>query len=296
MKIIAFVVTYNRISLLPKVIDSLKSQTYKIDEIVVVNNSSTDGTLDWLIKQKNITVITQENLGGAGGFNKGVEYAFNNNADWIWMMDDDVYPKSDALEKLMKYKNISECIIPWRYFSDNKDVNWGGIFDIEKFRLVRSTKPSNQNDKYYYPVNTCCFEGTLISKNIVSKIGFPDKRFFIAGDDSVYGLKASLHTNLILVKEAHLIRDKTSRTNKILSPLFLYYRFRNFHLFNEYNKVLNNNNFSLIVKLKVFLSFFIYGKQIILTQKNKIKLFKAIILGILDSILKKTGPTHHNKI
>ena len=296
MKIIAFVVTYNRISMLPRVIESLKTQTFHIDEIVVINNSSTDGTLEWLNNQNDITIITQENLGGAGGFNKGLEYSYENGADWIWMMDDDVYPNTDALEKLLEYSKFSECIIPWRCFSDQKNVKWGGIFDIEKNRIMAGSRPLNQQKKSYYFVNTCCFEGTLISKNIVAKIGLPDKRFFISGDDTVYGLLASVYTNLILVKDAVLIRDKSSESNKILSSLFLYYKFRNFHLFNEYNKILNKKNHSLIVKLKILYSFYLYGSIIIFSQKNKRKLFRGMFNGLMDYYLKKTGPTHQNRI
>lgn len=62
-KIIACVVTYNRLELLKQVIDGLRNQTRKIDEIVVINNGSTDGTGEWLQDQNDITTINQDNLG-----------------------------------------------------------------------------------------------------------------------------------------------------------------------------------------------------------------------------------------
>ena len=101
MKIFAVVVTYNRLALLKKVIDLLKRQTRQLDSIVIVNNGSTDGTKEWLEQEKNITLINQSNSGGAGGFETGVKYAYENEADWIWMMDDDVFPNIDCLEKLL---------------------------------------------------------------------------------------------------------------------------------------------------------------------------------------------------
>ena len=70
MKIYVLIVTYNRLSLLKKVIDAIGMQTYPIYKIVVVNNSSTDGTGIWLLNQTNIHVINQENcitfIGGYG--------------------------------------------------------------------------------------------------------------------------------------------------------------------------------------------------------------------------------------
>ena len=68
------VVTYNRLSLLKEVIESLRVQSYRDYQIVVVNNGSTDETPLWLEKQKDIITITQDNLGGAGGFHTGMKY------------------------------------------------------------------------------------------------------------------------------------------------------------------------------------------------------------------------------
>ena len=73
MNIATVVVTYNRLTLLKECIDGLRKQTYMIDEIIIVNNCSTDGTLEWLNGQKNLTVITQENLGIADGLYTGMK-------------------------------------------------------------------------------------------------------------------------------------------------------------------------------------------------------------------------------
>ncbi|WP_180374941.1 glycosyltransferase, partial [Escherichia coli] len=59
-KIIAIVVTYNRVKLLNKVIDALLLQTYKIDKIIVVDNNSSDGTKE-LINSYSQTEIIYHN-------------------------------------------------------------------------------------------------------------------------------------------------------------------------------------------------------------------------------------------
>lgn len=63
-KIGIVVVTYNRLSLLKEVIDSLRKQTYESRDIIVVNNGSTDDTPNWLKEQNDIKTITQGNVGG----------------------------------------------------------------------------------------------------------------------------------------------------------------------------------------------------------------------------------------
>ena len=83
-QIAAVVVTFNRIELLKKVINALRNQTKKIDQIIVVNNSSTDGTLDWLNMQTDIIIVTQENLGSSGEQFTGAKTAFEMGFEWIW--------------------------------------------------------------------------------------------------------------------------------------------------------------------------------------------------------------------
>ena len=65
MKIIAVVVTYNRLSLLKRNLDCLR-QNKPLSSIIVVNNGSTDGTAEWLAEQQDVMVLTQANVGGAG--------------------------------------------------------------------------------------------------------------------------------------------------------------------------------------------------------------------------------------
>lgn len=58
-KIIAVVVTYNRINCLKKLLKALKKQTVKLETIIVVNNDSTDGTREYLSMLDDIIVINQ---------------------------------------------------------------------------------------------------------------------------------------------------------------------------------------------------------------------------------------------
>src|SRR3989339_2181349 len=108
-KIAAVVVTFNRLTLLQECIESLRNQTHTLDEIIIVNNSSTDGTLEWLNAQKDLTVITQENSGSAGGQYTGIKTAYEKGYDWILLFEDELIAESSALEILLKYteKNFS---------------------------------------------------------------------------------------------------------------------------------------------------------------------------------------------
>ena len=104
MKISAVVYTYNRKELLVKCLEGLLSQTYPIDEIIVVDDVSTDGT-EKILKEKflNITYIRlSRESGGAGAIYTGMKFAYEKGYDWIWIMDDDALPLPNALEELAR--------------------------------------------------------------------------------------------------------------------------------------------------------------------------------------------------
>ena len=76
------VVTHNRADLLVGMLDGLAAQTRRPDAVVVVDNASTDRTGEVLAARTDLPlqVITQDNLGGAGGFHRGVRAAYD--AGW----------------------------------------------------------------------------------------------------------------------------------------------------------------------------------------------------------------------
>ncbi|GAB1370784.1 hypothetical protein MASR1M45_08460 [Candidatus Kapaibacterium sp.] len=100
-----------------KVIEALRNQTHKLDAIIVVNNSSTDGTEEWLNQQNDLTVIKQENLGSSGGQYTGFKTAYDLGFDYIWAMDDDVFPDKDCLSILLSFVKPKNTLFPVRITS-----------------------------------------------------------------------------------------------------------------------------------------------------------------------------------
>lgn len=201
MKIFAIVVTYNRLELLKKNIGALRRQ-HRLDRIVVVNNGSNDGTKEWLDGQHDLQVVHQENVGGSGGFHTGIKVAYDEGADWMWCMDDDVFPKDGCLDELLSLvalentqlnrKNPLGILAPRRVM--------GGKALTHEFRRYNLTNPlgSLHAEKLRGEETTpteivgCDFEGPLISRAVVGKIGLPNRELFIFYDDTEYCLRAHL--------------------------------------------------------------------------------------------------------
>lgn len=236
MKVLITVVTYNRLELLKKLIAALKNQTYKPSNILIVNNSSTDNTLEWLDKQQDLIVITQDNTGSSGGQNTAFKYAAEHNYDVLWAMDDDVLPENDTLEILMKYHNPDIAVFPLRY------ENTGGVFynETKKYNFTNPFASQwqsiiNQDDvkQKLIEIEGPTFEGPLVSIDLIKKIGLPDKKFFIFGDDAEYFFRAKLNGyKSYLVTEARLNRQLPAPTDEDTFSWKAYYSFRNVFCFD----------------------------------------------------------------
>ncbi len=71
-QIAAVIVIWNRLDELKGGITALRQQTRPPDQIIVINNGSTDCTREWLQAQTDLHVIHQDNRGAGGGFATGL--------------------------------------------------------------------------------------------------------------------------------------------------------------------------------------------------------------------------------
>lgn len=194
MKIIAIVVTYNRLTLLQECIAALRQQTLMPNEIIVINNSSTDGTTEWLATQA-VTTINQPNRGGSWGFYTGIKAAYAKEADWVWIMDDDTIPQKNALHQLVQ--PISSGVENIGYLAGK--VLWtDGTPHLMNLPMIRTFdaghKPFNRFDHQgLLVINSSSFVSLLVSKKAIEAAGLPIKEFFIWADDLEYTQRISKH-------------------------------------------------------------------------------------------------------
>ena len=100
------VLSHNRPEYLPRVLDSIVSQTYPNIEVIVVDNkSSSSNELAQLVHQyKSVRLIQNSgNLGFTGGMNRGIEAA---SGEYVHCTLDDVVLESNCLERLVEYMRL----------------------------------------------------------------------------------------------------------------------------------------------------------------------------------------------
>lgn len=187
-KVIAVVVTYNRQQLLSECIHALRSQTRQPDTILVVNNGSTDNTEAWLTSQKDIEFISQDNTGSAGGFHTAIQYAFKNGYTWTWCMDDDGYPKENALEELLKADNGEMCLLNCAVL--DKEDKSSFVWNTASYKKHSDVK-EDIIEGIAHP-----FNGTLLHRKIIERVGMPKASFFLWGDETEYYYRITKINNI----------------------------------------------------------------------------------------------------
>lgn len=186
--VLAVIVTWNRLPLLQQALASIRAQTYRDMDILVVDNGSTDGTAGYLDALPDVQVIHQENSGGAGGFHSGLKYAVQKGYVHAWLMDDDVIPSAEALQALM---DTRETLGPGTGFVCSKVTGPGGMpLNLPAIDLSRGVNGYQVwIDKLEHAavrVRYATFVSVLIPCRIVREVGLPLKEFFIWGDDSEF--------------------------------------------------------------------------------------------------------------
>lgn len=94
------IVNYNGKNLLPRCLRALDRQTFQDFEVIIVDNGSTDGSLELIDReQAGLTVLELgRNTGFAGANNRGAEIA---KGEWLALLNSDAFPDPDWLEQLM---------------------------------------------------------------------------------------------------------------------------------------------------------------------------------------------------
>jgi GT2 family glycosyltransferase len=231
------VVTFNRAELLGGMLDGLAAQTHEPDAVIVVDNASTDHTRAVLDAHRGLALQRlhlETNTGGAGGFRAGVEAAYEQGFDRIWLMDDDVVPAPDCLAVLMAQDEA--CVMSVREDTRGHLVEKSATeFDLRRpwsIRPKRASVETAYGERSAMPerveIEIVAFEGPLFRREVVERIGLPDDSFFIFFDDVDFALRARrAGYRLWAVRDAVLVRQLDFDQQHALDTWKGFYMYRN---------------------------------------------------------------------
>jgi GT2 family glycosyltransferase len=181
--IVSVTVAHNGVSVLRQHLQALALQTRKLDEIVVVDNASTDGTQRLLAREfPEITTLHQQENGGiGGGLAAGLAYALGRKHDWVWIFDQDSLPAQDALEHLLNGlphlhadAEITAILAPSCAHPET-----GIAYPALQWSRWRFVPIRNNPDQPAVFVDLVISSGSLMRSEAVAKVGLPRQDFFM---------------------------------------------------------------------------------------------------------------------
>lgn len=286
-KTIAVVVSCNRHEALKSCIEQIRNQSHPVHQILVVNNGSSDYSTVWLDQQDDLIHIYQDNLGPAGGFHTGIDWAHKNGYTWIWCMEDDSTPQFNTLEMLFQHQDEKLAL----YNSVVVDANdhESLVYQTAGKKYVSGIKESVL-EGYAHPFNGC-----LIHREIVDRAGLPNAKLFYWGEGSDYFYRITKKCGIparTILSSIHIHPSQSTDLSvdwNLGTSWKMYFFIRN--RYAVFNSKYNNRLFASILYslfiLKCFSSIFIYQKT------DRLKKWKFIFWPLLDVIAGKYE--HNNK-
>lgn len=177
----------NRLRYTKRFLKNFLKSSYKNYKIVMVDDASTDGTPEYILKKyPEVELIRGNgNLWWTGGTNKGVRYALKNNFDYVLTINDDAVVDTRYLETLVKcaLKRPNSLMGSLIIRSDNKKIySVGGCLNWTYAHLFNFNFPDEdvsviKKIKNPYPVEIMNGDGTLIPTKVFKKVGLYSRLF-----------------------------------------------------------------------------------------------------------------------
>jgi len=269
-KVSIVVLTWNKLNYTKKCFNFLKRNTkYANWEVIVVDNGSTDGTIDYLKEKKRSEgekykiILNSKNLGYAGGVNQGIKAA---HGDYILLLNNDVYVWENWLTNMVDTiegeEEISVVGARLIYPQNNRIQHAGIAFirKIEPLHIYKNSSINNPNVNEVRSVDAVTGACMLIKREIIDEIGFFDERFKFGGfEDTDFCLRSRIKGyKIIYLPTSVAFHDERISSSQIHNYYIVFKK--NYKLFmKKWGRILDKYNdeaLSISFKLKMYL---IYG-------------------------------------
>lgn len=209
MRVSIITPNYNGLKFLNIYFDSLANQSRFIEEIIIIDNNSQDGSVEFIeefINSSNYTIPIKliknnENLGFAKAVNQGIEIA---KSEFIYSVNNDVELEFNALEKIIIATNeainnnekVFSCASKMVQFHNRDLIDDAG----DEYTLLSWTKKSGDGQSVNLPrylekreIFTSCAGAALYRKSVLEEIGYFDDNFFAYVEDIDLGYRAQIY-------------------------------------------------------------------------------------------------------
>ena len=286
--------------LLLRQFQALLAQTCPLNEIIVVDNGSTDGTLEALQRQSPSPTVLPlaENLGIGAALSAGMKYALEKGYDWIWLFDHDSEPAPDALEKLLDaFRQLQPThnigILSCLPVHRETGTEYHGL--LWRGRLCPIAETIARAGDYF--ADSVISSGSLVRAEAVRKAGFPRSDFFIDYVDHEFNLRLRRQGYQIAVIRESVLSHRIGQPQRVKfghrrwiraqEPTWrIYYLARN-QTITVWHLV---GGFWARALLLLDMSKHVGG--ILLWDTNKIQRLRLLLMGFRDGIMNRSGKSY----
>jgi glycosyltransferase involved in cell wall biosynthesis len=172
MRTSAVIPAFNRREYLPRAIDSALAQTVPVDEVIVVDDGSTDGSAEFVRTKYGyrVRIIRQANTGVSGARLRGVQEA---RGEWIAFLDSDDEWLPDRNGELLEAAQRVPADVAWifgalRIVTDDGE----GLTQFEEFGLNVGESPQIFADSMaiQYPFQFAMLEASFIRRSVLQEL------------------------------------------------------------------------------------------------------------------------------
>lgn len=242
MKVVSIVVTYESANTIEACLESLLKSS-EPTEVVVVDNSSTDGSADFVEANYPRVHLVRSiiNLGFAGGCNLGFNQQVSKDADMNFLLNPDATVESDCLEELTRAVLSDERLSaasPLLLEAGSSRIYYaGGLFNPEDLEFEFIGWGSEDLGQYESTELTGFPTGgaMLIRRSALDVIGYLDASLFLFWEECEWTLRSrAAGYHIAFVPSARAQHIGGHSTGGYTSPLSVYYFRRNqLHFFRK---------------------------------------------------------------
>jgi rhamnopyranosyl-N-acetylglucosaminyl-diphospho-decaprenol beta-1,3/1,4-galactofuranosyltransferase len=193
MPVLAHIHTWNDAAVIEQLLDALRRQTRPPDAILIVDNASTDGTLNRAFSEAVMVIRNRENLGTSGAIRSGLAHALERDFDWTWIFDADSVPEPDALERLLaffeglpRWKQEQVCFLAGLPLTAAHEIKEPPM-SLEGGRMKRVPVESVMG---FTQCDCSLWSGCLFRMAAVARIGLPSADYMLDVAEIEYGYRA----------------------------------------------------------------------------------------------------------
>ena len=301
MRVLGHIHTYNEAAVIDRSLRALLDQTYPVGEVLLIDNASTDGTLNRPIPDRVKVIPFRENLLTSAPIITAMQYAKEHGYDWVWLLNGDSAPRADALTKLMDLYSSFDAelqksvwllsALPVDITTQRKDHG----FMVTRRGLKKVVPDPGQ---VVYECDATIWSGSLYKLAAVEKVGLPRADYAMDMAEIEYGYRGRRFGYRAFVHQESILDHNlsgpslTSRSLKIgpvklefieIRPFRCYYVVRNvvyFWFYDYHDRNLFTYVYVILKTTKFVATFF-------LRPATHWRQIKACARGLWDGLFNK---------